>query len=361
MNTITVKPLREEAIKVGFVALGKRLPESLGYETFREALAAWDVQAFCRGDEPVGMLMVKGSELHVAVLPEVRGKWLSKRLIRDVLKPIIVQHGEATTKVMPDNVVGHEFIGRLGFTGDDVATFRHGFDNLFFDPVTALVAGGAGLVGSFIGGNAAENAAAQQAGASNRATDTQLQMFNTLNEQGAPYRQAGQNALGTISSMQPQFTHSFGADDLKSNLAPNYQFQLDQGLGAVKNAGNLQTGLLSGNTLRAVNDYAQNYAGGAYQQAFNNYNAQQSNIFNRLATVAGLGQTQNQTTAQAGTTAAGNIGNAQMASGAAQAAGTVGAANALSGGLTNAASWYGISRFLNPGSAASASGFPVGE
>ena len=350
VNTITVKPLREEALRVGFVALSKRLPDSVDYEGFRKALSSWDVKAFCQGDEAVGMLMVKGSELHVAVLPEVRGKWLSRRLIREVISPIIRAHGEARTSVRPDNEIGKDFIKRLGFDGSDVATLREGFDNLVFDPVTALVAGGATLAGGLISANAAENAAGQQASAANNATATQLQMFNSLNEQGAPYRQAGQNALKTITEMQPQFTHSFGAEDLKSNLAPNYQFQLEQGLGAVKNAGNLQTGLLSGNTLRAVNDYAQNFAGNAYQQAFNNYNAQQSNIFNRLATVAGLGQTANQTTAGAGSTISGNAANTMVGAGAAQAAGTVGAANALSGGLTNAASWYALPKFLTFGS-----------
>lgn len=202
---------------------------------------------------------------------------------------------------------------------------------------------------ALIGADASQSAANTQANAANNASATQQQMFNTINAQQAPYRQAGYNALNTIADMGPQFQHQFGAGDLKSNLAPNYQFQLDQGLGAVKNAGNLRTGLISGNTLKGINDYAQNYAGNAYQQAFNNYNAQQTNIFNRLSTIAGLGQTANQTTATAGTSAAGNIGNAQMAAGASQAAGTVGAANAITGGANNALGWYTLSQILNGG------------
>lgn len=356
---ITVQPRREDALKAGFKALGSRLPLGVDYGKFRTALENWDIKAFCRGDEPVGMLMVRGNELHVAVLPEMRGKWLSRRLIREVISPILQKHGEAKTSVTPDNGVGRDFIKRLGFNGNDVAVLREGFDNLIFDPITALVAGGATLVSGLVGADAAGHAADQQSAAAGRATDTQLQMFNTVNAQGAPWRQAGENALGSISAMQPQFTHSFDANDLKTNLAPNYDFQLQQGLGAVRNAGNMQTGLISGNTLRGINDYAQNYAGNAYQQAFNNYNAQQTNIFNRLSNIAGLGQTQNQTTAQAGTTTAGNVGNAQMAAGAAQAAGTVGTANALNGGLTNAASWYAIPKLLNYGGTTSNSGVPA--
>lgn len=304
----------------------------------------------------------------------------------------------------------------------------------------AAVIGGAALVGGAMSADAAKSAGRTQAGAANNATQTQLQMFNTVNSQASPYRTAGYNSLADIMhgfglgqnptangqpfsgaippSADPQryqsdpnyrnafdifnrehvkqygtgvpagtdpglvaqrvqgymgydgpvqqqaeqsggstpndiasgyFAHQFNADDLKSNLAPNYQFQLDQGLGATRNAANLQSGLVSGNTLKGVQDYAQNYAGGAYQNAFNNYTTQQNNIFNRLSTIAGLGNASNQTTANAGTTLAGNAGNAQMAGGAAQAAGTVGAANALTGGASNAASWYALPQIMKMG------------
>jgi hypothetical protein len=174
-------------------------------------------------------------------------------------------------------------------------------------------------------------------------------MFNTVNAQQQPWRTAGSNALDTISTMQPQFTHQFNASDLNSNLAPNYQFQLDQGLGAVKNASNLQTGLLSGNTLKGINDYAQNFAGNAYQQAFNNYNANQTNIFNRLSNIAGLGQTANASTAQAGTSLGTGAAQSQVASGAYTAAGGVNSANAITGGINNAAGWYGASQVMGNG------------
>lgn len=284
----------------------------------------------------------------------------------------------------------------------------------------AAAAAAAGLASGYMSSEASKDAASKQASAANRATDTQLQMFNTVNNQQLPFRQAGNNALqyllsglgaqgsgpsslnqdnfnsaaylaqnpdvaaskdykgsngawqhymdwgkgeiaaGTrqlgfdiASTATPtpgidtgQFTHQFNAADLNSNLAPNYQFQLDQGLGALKNAGNLQTGLISGNTLKGVNDYAQNFAGNSYQQAYNNYNSNQSNIFNRLASIAGLGQTANQATGNAAVQTGANVGNSQMAAGAAQAAGIVGGANAMAGGLNNAASWYTLSQVM---------------
>lgn len=156
-------------------------------------------------------------------------------------------------------------------------------------------------------------------------------------------------STGTTGVAPGYFTHQFNAADLNSNLAPNYQFMLDQGLGAVKNAGNLQTGLLSGNTLKGINDYAQNYAGNAYQNAFQNYTTNQTNIYNRLANIAGLGQTANQSTGNIGAQLAGNAGQSIMAGGAAQAAGQVGQANAIAGAGNNALGWYTLSQIMNKG------------
>lgn len=195
----------------------------------------------------------------------------------------------------------------------------------------ATAIGGSAVVGGYF----ANKAAGQAADAANNATNAQLSMFNTVNDQNKPYREAGTTALSQLGAGTAdggQFSHQFNASDLQSNLAPNYQFQLGQGLGAVNNQMNLTGGVNSGNTLKAINDYAQNFAGNSYQNAFNNYQTSQGNIFNRLSTIAGLGSAANTTTGQAGTTAAGNMGNAMIAGGQAQAAGTMGVGNALSGG-----------------------------
>jgi hypothetical protein len=219
--------------------------------------------------------------------------------------------------------------------------------------VTAVVGGS--VVSGLIGAHAAQSAADTQANAANNAAATQLQMFNTINDQNAPYRQAGQTALGRLTSMTSNpsdpnsLTHRFNTSDLNANLAPNYAFMLTQGQDAINNQNSVSNGLVSGNALKGLEDYTQNTAQSAYQQAFNNYNAQQTNIFNRLSNIAGLGQTANQTTANAGTTAAGNAGSAQMAAGAAQAAGTVGSANALTGGLSNVGNYYMLNNLTGGG------------
>lgn len=147
---------------------------------------------------------------------------------------------------------------------------------------------------------------------------------------------------------QGQFTHQFNASDLQSNLAPNYQWQLGQGLGALQNSQAGTSGLVSGNAMRGLNDYAQNFAGNAYQNAFNNYNTQQANIFNRLSTIAGLGSASANNSANVGAQTGAGVANSTIAGGQAQAAGTIGMGNAISGGLNNAAgSWYGLKMLQN--------------
>lgn len=155
--------------------------------------------------------------------------------------------------------------------------------------------------------------------------------------------------------------HQFSASDLNANLAPNWQFVMQQGQGANQNMNNQSGGLLSGNTMKGLQDYTQNLAGNQYQQAYQNYNTNQTNIYNRLANIAGLGQVNNQTAATNATATGLNAGNSAQAIGQAQASGIVGSANAITGGLSQAGSWYGAQNLLNTPQTSSnyASGGPM--
>ena len=203
---------------------------------------------------------------------------------------------------------------------------------------------GAIVVGAVVSSDASSNAADKAAQGNQNAINSQQGMFNTIQQNNQPYMQAGQTALNQLSdgtAAGGQFTHQFNAQDLNSSLAPNYQWQLDQGLQATQNAANQQGGF-SGNQLKAVNDYAQNYAGNSYQQAFANYNTNQTNIFNRLSSIAGLGQNAASYVGNNGAQISSGVASAQIGAGDAQAAGTVGSANAISNGLTGAAMWSNL-------------------
>jgi hypothetical protein len=156
----------------------------------------------------------------------------------------------------------------------------------------------------------------------------------------SPLFTSGNEAQGPVGG--GQFTHQFNADDLRSNLSPSYGFMLGQGLTATANMSNLSGGAFSGNTLKAINDYAQNYASTGYQQAFENYNANQNNIYNRLANIAGLGQVAGSNSATGASAFSSGIAGSTAAAGAARAGGTVGAANALTGGVNSGLGWYSL-------------------
>jgi len=210
------------------------------------------------------------------------------------------------------------------------------------------IAAGAALIGAYQQSQASKQAANTQAGAAGNAANLQYQMFQQQQANQQPWLQAGTKAIGQLSDL----TAPGGAmvtmptsQDIMSQFAPNYQFQLQQGLGQAQNAANAGGGLLSGNALQGLNTYAQNFAQNAYQNAFNNYQTSQSNIFNRLASIAGAGQTTAGNLMSGGMQTAGNMGNLMTSGAAAQAAGQVGQANALNQGLGNIAGAYMANKY----------------
>jgi hypothetical protein len=234
------------------------------------------------------------------------------------------------------------------------------------DPFSAAISVGGSLIGAAMSGDAAESAADTQAAAADRQMQLQKQIFDIQNAQQAPYRGTGYTALNQIGSMMPgeytkydaegkpigtgmgsgYLTQQFTNQDLNANLAPNYAFQLGQGQGATRNLANASGGLIGGNALQGMQDYTQNFAGNAYQNAFANFQGQRSNIYNTLAGIAGIGQTGQTATNQLATNYGTNMANLGTGQAAAQAAGQVGAANAWSGGLQNAGNMFALSRLL---------------
>jgi hypothetical protein len=81
-------------------------------------------------------------------------------------------------------------------------------------------------------------------------------------------------------------TRQFTNADLNANLAPNYDFQLKQGQGNAAAMANQGGGMLSGNALQGLNTFTQNFAGNAYQKAFENFNNQRNNIFGNITGVS---------------------------------------------------------------------------
>jgi len=147
---------------------------------------------------------------------------------------------------------------------------------------------------------------------------TQGNLYDIYNQQVGiqqPYQNVGRAGSQGLIENQPYFTHQFDINDLNTNLAPNYAFQLQQGQMANQRAANMGGGSLGGNALQGLQKYTQDYAGNAYQQAFNNYNTQRNNIYNSLANMANIGTTSGGQLASLGNALGGNLGSLSSAYG----------------------------------------------
>jgi hypothetical protein len=123
-------------------------------------------------------------------------------------------------------------------------------------------------------------------------------------------------------------------------MDPSYKFRLDQNLGAIENSAAARGMQLSGSTLKDLSRFSQDYASQEYGNAYNRYTGQQSDLFNRMASLAGIGQTASQATGATAANALGQagqtIGNNALGIGNSLAAGQVGSANAINSGIQGA-------------------------
>ncbi len=115
--------------------------------------------------------------------------------------------------------------------------------------------------------------------------------------------------------------------------SPGYDFRFQEGANAIDKSASARGKLMSGGIARELTRYGQGLASGE----FNNY-------ANRLASMAGIGQTATSATGQLGSAAAGQYGaqsrdlsQTLMSGGQAQASGIIGANNAWAQGMQGAA------------------------
>lgn len=242
--------------------------------------------------------------------------------------------------------------------------------------VSAVVSAGVGLVGASKSAKAAKSAANRQAESADAATQAQMDMYYQNREDTMPWLKAGSSGLNNLSyllGITPDKTEktddkgdvvkdaqgnvvytdpfsnvnrdlggfgslskSFGASDFQTD--PGYQFRMDEANKALQRSQAAKGGLLSGAAAKELTRYNQGAASDEYMNAYNRFNTNQSNLYNKLAGLSGTGQQAANTLGTLGQNTATNVGNNMMAAGNAQAAGQVGAANAWSTGLGNASS-----------------------
>lgn len=185
----------------------------------------------------------------------------------------------------------------------------------------------ASAIGALVGGATSLIAGNQQANAAEQSARLQAAAAQQARADLQPFRETGVNALNDLSTLLGLGgTPEAQANALNALTAsPGFQFRLGQGINALDQSAVARGGLLSGNQLKAVNEFGQGLA----SQEF-------GNRFNQLFSLAGLGENAAAGQGNAGLTGASRQGDALIAAGKARADGIRGVGNAFNTGIGNA-------------------------
>lgn len=201
------------------------------------------------------------------------------------------------------------------------------------------------------------------AAASRHAVDVANEQYQQTRTDLQPYNEAGQSALGDLTSLARSGPNGGGTNYLswaeqsqpgqmtqaQLEATPGYQFNLSQGLRSAQNAAAARGLGVSGAALKGAATFATGLADSTYQNQFNNAqtrfsnllsmnSAQQGNLtnqYNRLSNVATMGEDAGAKTGAIGANLANTAASATQAAGTASAAGLMGAGNAISGSVNN--------------------------
>jgi NAD(P)H-nitrite reductase large subunit len=100
-----------QALIVAYQAASPRMPGVL-LPDFLKAMEGAKVTPVHVDGKCMGAIIARGNEIHASVLPEAKGRWMTKQALR-VLLDVIKEHGMATTYATTDE--GVRFVKRLGF------------------------------------------------------------------------------------------------------------------------------------------------------------------------------------------------------------------------------------------------------
>lgn len=208
------------------------------------------------------------------------------------------------------------------------------------------------IAGAVISGAATAIGSNQQAKAAEGAANTQKGMYEQELQNEQPYVQGGDQALSQLNYLEGNGPNtgagtssaggygSLNAPFTASTMqqySPAYQFQLQQGQQATLNGAANTQGGLSGAAQAGLEGYNQSFANTAFNNAFNQYQTQQSNTYSRLAGIANMGEAGASNQATGGSNYAQGIGQSLTNVGTAYGSGTASAGSSVGSGIGSAA------------------------
>lgn len=216
-------------------------------------------------------------------------------------------------------------------------------------PITSLIGGG-------MSANAAGKSADQLAQSQREALALYEKMFNKNIELNEPFRSAGVQGINRMSDLlglsgntgatgYGSLMKPFGMADFQAD--PGYSFRQGEGMKALDRAAAAGGRFNSGRSMKDILRFSQGLASDEYGKAEGRYRSNQTDQFNRLASITGTGQTATSQMGNAAQNYGNQAGNAIGNIGQANAAGTVGSANAWNNAIGQGYSMYQNSNLMN--------------
>lgn len=199
-------------------------------------------------------------------------------------------------------------------------------------PVGAAIAGGAGIIGSYLGAKeqskASDRASAAQVQSAQMGIDEQRRQFDALQQLMSPFVNVGYSALTgqqDLMGLNGNQAQQNAINGIQNSA--EFQTYLNQGENALRQNASATGGLRGGNTQAALAQFSPQLLNQMITQKYAN-----------LGGLTALGQNAAAGVGNAGMQTAGNIGNLLQQSGAAQAG------NYLAQGQANANMYGGIAK-----------------
>jgi len=225
---------------------------------------------------------------------------------------------------------------------------------------TALAIGATSLAGGLVSANQAKQQAKGVAAATDAANRQQLSQYEQTRADQEPWRKAGAAGASRLSQLMGlsgnpgdegygQMNQQFSYD---ANADPGTQFRISQANKALERSAAAKGNLMSGGTLKSLASYNQDMASQEYGNAYSRWKQNQDTTYNRLAGIAGLGQTATQATNQAGMNYANQYGQNAIGGAQAQASAGIAGNNAIMNGVNqgiNSYNQYQMHNFLGKG------------
>lgn len=194
----------------------------------------------------------------------------------------------------------------------------------------------AAVGGALISSDSTRSASNKVADGNAAALDETKREFDITQENQKPYLEAGKTALGKLAT-----ENDTPLDQTQVQLDPGYQFGLQQGQQAIDRRTAAAGGRISGAALKAAAQYGTDYATSGYSAAYSRANQARTDRLNRLAALAGIGQTATQNVGAAGASSANTRSALMVAAGENAGAATMAQANIWGNAGNQLAALYG--------------------